>query len=174
MPALAAFHPRVGALFEGRFAAPTPVQELAWPRIAAGAHVLATAPTGTGKTLAAFLHAIDRFASGAWDPSRLHVLYVSPLKALAADIRRNLLLPLREIGLDQVRAELRTGDTPASERRRFGTRPPSILCTTPESLALLLATPSARPALRDVKAVILDEIHAVAATKRGAFLMTAV
>ncbi len=174
MSALAAFHPRVGAWFEGRFPAPTPVQELAWPRIARGAHVLATAPTGTGKTLAAFLHALDRFAAGAWDPSRLQVLYVSPMKALVTDVRRNLLVPLQEIGLEGVRADVRTGDTAAGERRRMAKRPPSILCTTPESLNLLLATPSARPALRDIKAVILDEIHAVAATKRGAFLMTAV
>jgi ATP-dependent Lhr-like helicase len=172
--ALAAFHPRVRSWFLGRFAGPTPVQQLAWPRIAAGAHVLATAPTGTGKTLAAFLHALDRFAAGAWDPSRLHVLYVSPMKALVTDVRRNLLVPLQEIGLEGVRADVRTGDTPAGERRRMTRRPPSILCTTPESLNLLLATPSARPMLRDVKAVILDEIHAVAATKRGAFLMTAV
>ena len=174
MGALVAFHPRVRQWFDGRFAAPTPVQELAWPRIAFGAHVLATAPTGTGKTLAAFLHAIDRFAVGAWDPSRLHVLYISPLKALVTDIRRNLLDPLREMDLDGVRADVRTGDTPAAERRRMSKRPPSILCTTPESLNLLLATPSARPVLRDLKAVILDEIHAVAGTKRGAFLMTAV
>jgi ATP-dependent Lhr-like helicase len=172
--ALAAFHPRVRHWFEGRFAAPTPVQELAWPRIAAGAHVLATAPTGTGKTLAAFLHALDRFAAGAWDPSRLHVLYVSPMKALVTDVRRNLLAPLEEIGLEGVRADVRTGDTPAAERRRMTKRPPSILCTTPESLNLLLATPSARPVLRDIRTVILDEIHAVAGTKRGAFLMTAV
>ncbi len=168
------FHPRVAAWFKDRFAEPTPVQELAWPRIAAGAHVLATAPTGTGKTLAAFLHALDRFAAGAWDPARLQVLYVSPLKALVSDVRRNLLAPILGIGLDDVRCDIRTGDTPASERRRFGRRPPSILCTTPESLNLLLATPSARPALRDLKAVILDEIHAVAGSKRGAFLMAAV
>ncbi|HEX5139001.1 MAG TPA: DEAD/DEAH box helicase [Planctomycetota bacterium] len=168
------FQPRVAAWFKGRFPAPTPVQELAWPRIAAGAHVLATAPTGTGKTLAAFLHALDRLAAGAWDPGRLQVLYVSPLKALVSDVRRNLLAPILGIGLEDVRADIRTGDTPASERRRFGRRPPSILCTTPESLNLLLATPSARPALRDLKAVILDEIHAVAGSKRGAYLMTAV
>jgi len=174
MRALDAFHPRVRAWFQGRFAAPTPVQELAWPRIDQGAHVLATAPTGTGKTLAAFLHALDRFATGAWDPGRLHVLYVSPLKALTTDVRTNLLAPLEEIGLDGVRADVRTGDTPAAERRRMAKRPPSILCTTPESLNLLLATPSARPALLDLKAVILDEIHAVAGAKRGAFLMAAV
>ena len=165
----------------GAFAQPTPAQLGAWAEIQAGHNALVVAPTGSGKTLAAFLAALDRLAFGppAEDPKlRCRVLYVSPLKALGVDVERNLRAPL--IGLRQeavraglpepeVRVAVRTGDTPADERRRFGTKPPDILITTPESLFLLL-TSQAREALRGVETVIVDEVHAIAGTKRGAHL----
>jgi ATP-dependent Lhr-like helicase len=165
----------------GAFAQPTAAQLGAWAEIQAGHNALVVAPTGSGKTLAAFLAALDRLAFGppAEDPKlRCRVLYVSPLKALGVDVERNLRAPL--IGLRQeavrsglpepdVRVAVRTGDTPADERRRFGTKPPDILITTPESLFLLL-TSQAREALRGIETVIVDEVHAIAGTKRGAHL----
>ncbi len=173
------FHPLLAPWFRDTYGEPTAVQAAAWPRIAAGEHVLALAPTGSGKTLAAFLDAISRLIRGEYDPSRLSVLYVSPLKALNEDIRVNLREPLTSLrarfereGLEfpDIRAETRSGDTPASDRRRFLARPPSILATTPESLAILLAGPRGRSVLADVRLVILDEIHAILDSKRGAFL----
>ncbi len=172
-----AFDPLTRAWFAERFGAPTDVQARAWPRIAAGEHLLATAPTGSGKTLAAFLWALDRLVTGAWEGGAVRVLYVSPLKALNNDIGRNLLTPLRELTTalgDRARpvhVHVRSGDTPTSERRRFATSPPEILVTTPESLHLILTSPRARENLRTVRTVILDEIHAVAGTKRGSYLM---
>ena len=169
------------AWFAGAFAAPTAAQEGAWRAIAAGRHVLVVAPTGSGKTLAAFLWSLDRLmaAPRPADPARrCRVLYVSPLKALAADVERNLRAPLAGIRQAAVRLGLappditvgtRTGDTPADQRRAFARTPPDILITTPESLFLLL-TSRAREALRGVETVIVDEVHAVAATKRGAHL----
>ena len=165
----------------GAFAEPTAAQLGAWREIQAGRNALVVAPTGSGKTLAAFLAALDRLAFGPppEDPKlRCRVLYVSPLKALGVDVERNLRAPL--IGLRQeavraglpepdVRVAVRTGDTPADERRRFGTKPPDILITTPESLFLLL-TSQAREALRGIETVIVDEVHAIAGTKRGAHL----
>jgi ATP-dependent Lhr-like helicase len=180
---LSSFHPLVREWFSARYGNPTAVQEETWRRVAAGEHVLAIAPTGSGKTLAAFLNAISRLASGELDPARLSVLYVSPLKALNEDVRRNLELPLGELSalfrergepFPDIRAETRSGDTPESQRRRFLARPPAILCTTPESLAILLDSPRARPVLQGVRLVVLDEVHAVAGSKRGSLLAASV
>jgi len=167
------FDPATRAWFEATYGRPTDIQEKAWPRIAQGGHVLLTAPTGSGKTLTAFLWALDRLASGAWEPGALRVLYVSPLKALNRDIAINLLEPLAALGAD-LRVGVRSGDTEAAERRRQLRKPPEILVTTPESLNLLLSSHGGRSILHGVRSVILDEIHAVADSKRGAYLMTAV
>ncbi|SEL67361.1 ATP-dependent helicase [Nonomuraea pusilla] len=164
--------------FTGAFAAPTAAQEGAWESIARGDNTLVVAPTGSGKTLAAFLWSLDRLASDPGEGSGTKVLYVSPLKALAVDVERNLRAPLaglrqtaRRLGLPvpEISVAIRSGDTPAEDRRRFASRPSDILITTPESLFLLL-TSQAREALRGVRTVIVDEVHAVAATKRGAHL----
>src|SRR4051794_19358668 len=164
--ALSQFSPRVRDWFSAAFAEPTPAQAQAWPAIATGEHVLLSAPTGSGKTLAAFLWALDRLGQ---EPSgRTRLVYVSPLKALSYDIERNLRAPLRGIG-SEVRVGLRTGDTPQSERAAMRRNPPDILITTPESLYLML-TSQARELFTDVEAVIIDEIHAVASTKRGSHL----
>src|SRR4051812_13277618 len=166
MEPLELFRPQTRAWFERNFAAPTPAQEQGWPAIAAGGHVLIQAPTGSGKTLAAFLSAIDRLTASPGEG--LRVLYVSPLKALNYDIERNLRGPLA--GLESaLRVGVRPGDTPAKERRELVRHPPDILITTPESLYLLL-TSAARETLRGVETLIVDEVHAVAGTKRGAHL----
>jgi ATP-dependent Lhr-like helicase len=166
---LSSFSPRVRAWFEGAFAAPTPAQAQAWPAIAAGENVLVSAPTGSGKTLAAFLWALDRLAREEDAAAGTRVVYVSPLKALAYDIERNLRAPLRGIGADEIRVAIRTGDTPQRERAAMLRTPPHILVTTPESLYLLL-TSRGREILGGVEAVIVDEIHAVAHSKRGSHL----
>ncbi len=176
-------HPATRRWFERRFPeGPTQPQEAGWPEIAAGRHTLIAAPTGSGKTLAAFGVCIDRLLRDALDQrleDRVDVVYVSPLKALAADIKENLETPLAEIQKEaeahgllapMIRAELRTGDTPASARARMLKRPPHILVTTPESLYLLLTAEKSREILRGVRTVIVDEIHAVAGTKRGSHL----
>jgi len=165
---LAAFSPAVRDWFTRAFAAPTPAQEQAWPAIAGGDHVLISAPTGSGKTLAAFLWAIDRLASEPAPAPGVRLVYVSPLKALAYDVERNLMAPLRGIASD-LTVGVRTGDTPQRDRAAMRRRPPDILITTPESLYLML-TSGAREILTGVEAVIVDEIHAVAATKRGSHL----
>jgi ATP-dependent Lhr-like helicase len=174
------FSPAVRAWFDGAFGSPTPAQAEGWPAIAVGQHTLILAPTGSGKTLAAFLWALDRLMT-APEPAgdrRCRVVYVSPLRALAVDVEKNLRAPLTGIRLAAERLGLalreptvgiRTGDTSAAERRQLQRRPPDILITTPESLYLML-TSSAREILRGVDTVIVDEIHAVAATKRGAHL----
>ncbi|QNE74590.1 DEAD/DEAH box helicase [Streptomyces finlayi] len=179
--ALDSFSPATRSWFTGAFSAPTAAQEGAWRAIAEGSDVLVVAPTGSGKTLAAFLASLDRLAAvppPAEAKKRCRVLYVSPLKALAVDVERNLRSPLTGIrqesvrlGLPEpeVRVGIRSGDTPPAERRSMATRPPDILITTPESLFLML-TSSAREALAGVETVILDEVHAVAGTKRGAHL----
>ncbi len=178
---LDSFSPATRGWFTGAFSAPTAAQEGAWRAIAEGSDVLVVAPTGSGKTLAAFLAALDGLASvppPADAKKRCRVLYVSPLKALAVDVERNLRSPLTGIRQEsvrlgqpepEVRVGIRSGDTPPAERRSMATRPPDILITTPESLFLML-TSSAREALSGVETVILDEVHAVAGTKRGAHL----
>ena len=175
------FGPATQAWFDGAFTGPTEAQSGAWAAIARGEHTLVVAPTGSGKTLAAFLSSLDRLAAAPVpeDPRRrCRVLYVSPLKALAVDVERNLRSPLAGIQQAAGRLDLpepdvsvgiRSGDTPADERRNFNRRPPDILITTPESLFLLL-TSQARESLRGVDTVIIDEVHAVAGTKRGAHL----
>jgi ATP-dependent Lhr-like helicase len=167
--ALQPFGEEVRRWFESSFEAPTPAQERGWPQIASGANTLICAPTGSGKTLAAFLWGIDRLAS---EPERLgqgvRIVYVSPLKALSYDIERNLRAPLRGIGAE-IKVGLRTGDTPQRERQAMRRKPPDILITTPESLYLIL-TSQAREMLTGAEAVIVDEIHAVAQSKRGAHL----
>jgi ATP-dependent Lhr-like helicase len=165
---LSQFSPDVRNWFTGAFEGPTPAQEQAWPAIASGDHVLLSAPTGSGKTLAAFLWGLDRLSQSTSDRTRL--VYVSPLKALSYDIERNLRAPLRGIGGDNPpTVAIRTGDTPQNERMAMRRNPPDILITTPESLYLIL-TSQAREMLTGVEAVIVDEIHAVAATKRGSHL----
>ncbi|HZO35589.1 MAG TPA: DEAD/DEAH box helicase, partial [Solirubrobacteraceae bacterium] len=184
---LSSFTPAVRTWFDNAFEAPTPAQEQAWPAIASGENVLISAPTGSGKTLAAFLWAIDRLTTRQERKTR--VVYVSPLKALSYDVERNLRAPLRGIrsrvpeasceagGGSRVRSlppldltvAVRTGDTSQRERMAIRRTPPDILITTPESLYLML-TSQAREILRDVETVIVDEIHAVAGTKRGSHL----
>jgi ATP-dependent Lhr-like helicase len=177
------FDPRIASWFAAHVGAPTDIQARAWPRIAAGEHVLAVAPTGSGKTLTAFLCALDRLATGAWPTGRVSVVYVSPLKALGTDVRTNLLAPLAGIRRDfeaagqtlpPIRVAIRSGDTSSEERRHMLRKPPEILITTPESLNLLLSSRGGRGMLGDVRLVILDEIHAVAGSKRGVFLLAAV
>src|SRR5919107_5350789 len=170
MDPLAVFTPETRAWFENAFGAPTPAQQLGWPAIASGKHTLIQAPTGSGKTLAAFLYGIDRLNPTPGEGLRL--LYVSPLKALNYDIERNLRGPLA--GLEsKLRVGVRTGDTSPKERRELLKEPPDILITTPESLYLML-TSQARETLRDVQTLILDEVHAVAGTKRGAHMTVSV
>jgi ATP-dependent helicase Lhr and Lhr-like helicase len=162
---LAPFSPEVRGWFERTFDAPTPAQALGWPAIASGAHTLIQAPTGSGKTLAAFLWALDRATPSAG----VQVVYVSPLKALNYDVERNLRGPLAGIG-SELSVAVRTGDTPAKERAAMLKTAPDILITTPESLFLML-TSRARELFRPVRTIIVDEVHAVAGTKRGAHLV---
>ena len=169
MSALEVFSPATRDWFTGAFDAPTAVQEGAWRAAAAGEHALVVAPTGSGKTLAAFLWALDRLAVSEppADPQRrCRVVYVSPMKALAVDVERNLRSPLtgirqaaHRLGATEpaIRVGMRTGDTPAEERRSFARTPPDVLVTTPESLFLLL-TSAARESLRGVETVIVDEL----------------
>ena len=167
MAPLDAFTPRVRDWFANAFAEPTAVQAQAWPAIATGSHTLISAPTGSGKTLAAFLWGIDRLAADPLpdDDRHTRLVYISPLKALSYDIERNLRAPLRGIGAD-IEVAIRTGDTPQRERQAMRRRPPDILITTPESLYLIL-TSQARDMLERVQWAIVDEIHAIASTKRG-------
>ena len=179
---LTAFSPAARSWFASSFGEPTDAQRQGWPPIAEGRNTLLLAPTGSGKTLAAFLWAIDRMAA---EPppeheARTRVLYISPLRALAVDVEKNLRAPLTGIQAEAERlgtplphvptVGVRTGDTDARERRRLLRTPPDILITTPESLYLML-TSQARETLRSVTTVIIDEIHVMAATKRGSHLM---
>ena len=176
------FEPYVWSWFERRYGAPTPPQIESWPRIAGGQHTLIFSPTGSGKTLAAFLWCLNElFRAGSKGEltDSIHVLYISPLKALNNDIQRNLVEPLegisrsaREAGISvsDVRSEVRTGDTPAAARVAMAARPPHILITTPESLFIILSTQRFRFSLSTVRFVIVDEIHAVSDNKRGVHL----
>jgi ATP-dependent helicase Lhr and Lhr-like helicase len=180
------FHPIVMEWFLAHFAGPTEAQEKGWPAIAAGKHTLISAPTGSGKTLAAFLICIDRLFRAAISGSLAelsHVVYVSPLKALSNDIHRNLAVPLAEITalarkrglqLPDIRVAVRTGDTPAHERRALARKPPHIWITTPESLYILLTSVSGRRGMAGVHTLILDEIHAIVDDKRGSHLSLSV
>ena len=179
---LNSFHPAVRTWFERKFRAPTDAQALGWPEIISGRDTLISAPTGSGKTLAAFLVSIDRLIREAeQEPltDQVHVLYISPLKALSNDIQRNLEDPLAEIeqvALElgypshSIRTALRTGDTTQAERQAIVKTPPHILITTPESLYLMLTAERSREILRTVKTVIVDEIHALLRDKRGSHL----
>jgi len=180
---LAPFHPLIAEWFREQIGTPTDAQAMAWPRIAAGEHMLVTAPTGSGKTLTAFLWALNQLITGAYPRGRCSVLYVSPLKALNNDIQRNLLEPLRALEavftargeeFPTIRVLTRSGDTPQQERQRMQRRPPEILITTPESLNLLLSSRGGAGMLNGLRTVILDEIHAVISSKRGTHLITAV
>ena len=180
-PALERFSPATREWFSGAFPEPTAAQIGAWEAIGSGRHALVVAPTGSGKTLSAFLASLDKLASSEPMADRRHrtrVLYISPLKALGVDVERNLRSPL--VGITQTAKRLglpapvitvgvRSGDTTAADRRLLLREPPDILITTPESLYLML-TSQAREILRSVETVIVDEIHAVARDKRGAHL----
>src|SRR4051794_17283367 len=165
---LTSFTPQVRDWFTRAFDTPTEAQLQAWPAIARGEHTLLSAPTGSGKTLAAFLWGLDRLVAEPSPEPRTRLVYVSPLKALSYDIERNLRAPLRGIG-GEVSVAIRTGDTPQKERQAMIRTPPDVLITTPESLYLMLPS-RAREIFTDVDWVIVDEIHAVAQTKRGAHL----
>lgn len=182
-PLLRHYHLLIAKWFQENVGNPTEIQSLAWQEIAKGEHVLVSAPTGSGKTLTAFLWAINQLAEGKWELGKTSVLYVSPLKALNNDIYRNLLKPLSELEaifqsdnqpFPKINVMTRSGDTDSSDRNRMIRKPPEILIITPESLNLLLSSPRARFILQDLKTVIIDEVHATAGSKRGTHLMTAV
>ncbi len=183
MTALDRFHPIVRQWFGQLVGTPTDIQTRAWPEIAGGNHVLVTAPTGSGKTLTAFLWAINNLILNAGAKSMHRVLYISPLKALNNDIERNLTVPLGQLkecferageAFPGIRIAVRSGDTDPSQRRQIVRHPPEIFITTPESLNILLSSKSGRRVLEGISTVILDEIHAVVPGRRGTFLMTAV
>jgi ATP-dependent Lhr-like helicase len=181
--ALNLFHPLVRQWFREQVGTPTDIQSKAWPEIAKGNHVLVTAPTGSGKTLTAFLWAINNFLVSRQPMEKMRVLYISPLKALNNDIQRNLTKPLEELKkyfdsagmtLPMIRTAVRSGDTDTAERRQMQRYPPEIFITTPESLNVLLTSKNGQKMLTGISTVILDEIHAVLPNKRGTYLITAV
>ncbi len=177
------FHPLIEKWFSEKVGQPTDIQSRAWPKIAAGRHVLVAAPTGSGKTLTAFLWAIQQLLTGKWPAGQVRVVYVSPLKALNNDVKRNLMIPLEQLSIcfkesneafTPIRVLTRSGDTPQNERQKMLRHPPEILIVTPESLNLMISSKRSRRVLSGVTTVILDEIHAVAGSKRGTHLITAV
>ena len=173
------FHPIIVQWFKSTYARPTDIQNRAWPLIANNDHVLITAPTGSGKTMAAFLWAIQQLLTGQWDSGHLRVLYISPLKALNNDVQVNLLSPLHQLQKQfpkapEIRVQTRSGDTPSYERQRMIRKPPEILIITPEGLNLMISSKKARQIFSGLVTVIIDEIHAVASSKRGTHLITAV
>ena len=182
-PVLTLFHPLITEWFLQKFAEPTDIQQKAWPVIAKGEHVLITAPTGSGKTLTAFLWSLNKLITGQWPEGSVHVLYISPLRALNTDVQRNLITPLKELKevfqkkgekFPGIRVLTRSGDTPQSARRKMLTHPPEILITTPESLNLMISSPRARDLFTSIKTIIMDEIHSIAQARRGTHMITAV
>src|SRR5882724_9157815 len=172
---LEGFHPTIQRWFATRFGEPTEPQRLGWPKIREGRHTLISAPTGTGKTIAGYLSAIDSLARQADLQDGTQVLYISPLRALSNDVQKNLQGPLKEIreldpSIPEIRVMVRTGDTPQTDRAAMRRKPPHILVTTPESLYILLTSRGGRDMLKTVKTVIVDEIHALAKDKRGSHL----
>ncbi|MBN2737286.1 MAG: DEAD/DEAH box helicase [Spirochaetales bacterium] len=183
MSPMKAFHPLIQKWFNQKYSNPTPVQALAWPHIQEKKNLLITAPTGGGKTLAAFLWAIDDFLTQRLNLGSVKVLYISPLKALNRDVSLNLQDPLEELKelaaleeqtIPHIRVKTRSGDTPQKDRRKMLSQPPEILISTPESLHLILTSPQARNILSEVKVVILDEIHSLYSSKRGTQLITSI
>ncbi|MCK4906112.1 MAG: DEAD/DEAH box helicase [Spirochaetes bacterium] len=177
------FHPLIQTWFKNEIGIPTDIQKQAWSKIAAGEHILATAPTGSGKTLTAFLWAINQFITGQWSCGQTRVIYISPMKALNNDIQKNLLRPLNQLKdlfekegapFPSINVLTRSGDTSQRDRRTMFRKPPEILIITPESLNILLTSKNNRLMLTGIETVILDEIHSVAESKRGTHLITAV
>jgi ATP-dependent Lhr-like helicase len=177
------FHPLLQEWFWSKYNSPTDIQVRGWNEIAAGSHTLMTAPTGSGKTLAAFLWSINQLITGEWPAGTVRVLYISPLKALNNDVSRNLTEPLKElkayfekrsVAFPEINVAVRSGDTSSYDRQKMTRRPPEILITTPESLNILLTSGVAGKILSGLSVIILDEIHAVAANKRGVHLISAV
>ncbi|MBB6479837.1 DEAD/DEAH box helicase [Spirochaeta isovalerica] len=177
------FHPLIQDWFTRKYSAPTDIQEKGWREIASRSHVLMTAPTGSGKTLASFLWSINQLVTEQWPGGTVRVLYISPLKALNNDVRRNLTEPLKELraffeergeSFPEIRVQTRSGDTSGSDRQKMMRRPPEILITTPESLNIMLTSGAAQSLLSGLSVLILDEIHAIAANKRGVHLFSAV
>src|SRR6185503_11411517 len=176
------FHPVIARWFEQKFGSPTEPQQQGWPAIQSGAHTLIAAPTGSGKTLAAFFAELDLLFKAGLEgrlKDETSIVYVSPLKALSNDIHKNLEEPLAELRAAlkstesrdiDVRAAVRTGDTPAAKRQALLRRPPHVLVTTPESLYLLLTSVSGRKMLANVRTLIVDEIHALVGNRRGSHL----
>jgi ATP-dependent helicase Lhr and Lhr-like helicase len=177
------FHPLIQKWFLSKYKNPTDIQEKGWKEIASGSHTLMTAPTGSGKTLAAFLWSLNQLITGVWPSGMIRILYISPLKALNNDVKKNLTEPLEELKayfeehdtpFPEIKIGIRSGDTSASDRQKMIRRPPEIFITTPETLNIMLTSGAAEKVLSGLSVVILDEIHAVAANKRGVHLISAV